>query len=205
MKKLTFALLLLTISTLSFAQPDPKVFSTTEFVWAGIDFSKAKMIGPEGFTNPNDIADNFLISWNNLIISESDKYNFKEAYEKSKQIDDLSVANRRNETVEADELVINEPYAFESGTLEEIIADYDLEEANDGLGLVYVVESFNKTKEEAVIYVVFFDIASKEILSQEKYVGKPKGFGLRNYWAGAIHSIIKASGKDYQKAANPKK
>ena len=142
-----------------------------------------------------------MIGWNNLILNESDKYNLKEAYQKSKQTDDLSVANRRNKEVKADELVINEPYAFESGTLEEIIADYDLKEAKDGLGLVYVVESFNKTREEGVIYVVFFDIASKEILWQEKYSSKPGGFGVRNYWARTINNTIKESGKDYEKAA----
>jgi hypothetical protein len=204
MKKLTFALLPLVISTLAFAQPDPKVFASTEIVWCGLDFSKAKCIGSEGFTDPDDVKDRFFSAWNNLIISESDKYNFKEAYQKSKQIDDLSVANRRNELPDADELVINEPYSFESGTLEEIIADYDLEEANEGLGLVYVVEALNKTNEEGVMYVVFFDIASKEILWESKYSSPPRGFGLRNFWAGSVYKTLKDSGKDYEKAAKAK-
>ena len=46
MKKLTFAFLLLLISTFTFAQPDAEVLSANEIVWAGVDFSKAKLNWP---------------------------------------------------------------------------------------------------------------------------------------------------------------
>ena len=191
--------LLINVSTV-FAQPDSEVFTTPDFVWCGLDFSQAKLIGAEGFSDPQDIKDRFFNAWNNLILTESDKYDLKKAYEKNNQITDLSVVNRRNEKPDADELVINEDYELPDGALKKIISDYNLEKANKGLGLVYVVESFNKTRTEGVMYVVFFDIASKKILWQSKYASKPGGFGVRNYWARSVLETIKSSGKDYEKS-----
>ena len=72
--------------------------------------------------------------------------------------------------------------------------------SGEGLGLVYVVEALNKTEEKAVVHVVFFDVASKEILWTKEYTEKPRGFGFRNYWAGAFYKTMDVSGDDFQKA-----
>lgn len=202
MKKQLFLLSFLAACFLAFIEvgPQTKVVTSSEVVWAGIDFSEAKLIGSEGFSDPDDIKTRFFESWNNLIINEGDKYDIKKFYSLDKVTNDLSVVEERNEIPDADELVINSDYSFEEGQLEEIISQYDLEEASEGTGLVYVVEAFNKTKEIATIHVVFFDIASKEILWTEKYEESPRGFGFRNYWAGAIFKVLEASGKDYEKA-----
>lgn len=182
------------------SDPDDKIFSTDEIVWAGIDFSEAKLIGSEGFTNPYDVKNRFFNSWNNLILTESDKYNIKEFYKKDKVINDLSVVNERNEMPDPDDLVINESYSFENGTVESIVKAYDLEKKEEGVGLVYIVESFDKTGVMATINVVFFDIGSKKVLWKEQYHEKPGGFGLRNYWAGAILKVMKRSKEDYEMA-----
>src|SRR5690606_23495641 len=94
------------------SNPDARIFSEEEIVWAGIDFSEARLIGTEGFSNPYDIQGRFFNAWNNLILSESDKYNIREFYKKSKVINDLSVVNKRNKMPDPDEIVINESYSF---------------------------------------------------------------------------------------------
>lgn len=202
MKKQLTMTVLLGLCFLSFtgSEPDSKVFTTPDLVWAGIDFSEAKLIGPEGFSDPYDIRNRFFISWNNLIIAESDKYNIEKFYRKDQVINDLSVVSRRNEMPDADSLVINESYSFEEGKLESIIKSYDLEKSQKGVGLVYVVESFNKTGIIASVNVVFFDISTKDILWTRRYQEKPVGFGLRNYWAGAIYKVMKSNKSDYEKA-----
>jgi len=202
MKKQLSIFSILSICLLAFiqAEPDAKVFSANEIVWAGIDFSEAKMIGSEGFSDPTDVKDRFFESWNNLVLNESDKYDIKKFYLKDKVVNDLSVVSERNEIPSVDELVINSDYTFEDGQLEKIVSAYDLEEAEDGVGLVYIVESFSKTQQQATIHVVFFDIASKDILWSQEYEGKAGGFGFRNYWAGAILKVMQASEKDYEKA-----
>ncbi len=202
MKKTYLLLLFSACVFLASAQsdPDPKIFTADEIVWAGIDFSEARLIGSEGFSNPYDIKDRFFNAWNNLILAESDKYNVREFYQKNKVINDLSVVNKRNETPDPDDLVINESYSLDPQTIVSIVRDYDLEKKDDGVGLVYIVESFDKTGVMATVHVVFFDIETKQILWQEEYHEKPGGFGLRNYWAGAIMKVMKSSKEDYEKA-----
>ncbi len=200
-KPAVLSVFLFFISFVSFAQeqPDPSIYPPQTFVWCGIDFSKAKFIGSDGFTNPQDIQSRFFHSWNNLMLSEQEKYNFRAAYSKPNQVNDFSVVNRRNQLPEASELVINQDYTFEEGTVESVISDYDLTEQKEGLGIVYVVESFNKLTNLSHIHVVFFDVASKNILWNARYTTRPGGFGLRNYWARAILETIEASGMDYKK------
>jgi hypothetical protein len=60
----------------------------------------------------------------------------------------------------------------------------------EGLGLSFIIESFDKPNARASLWVVFFDIESKKILLSKHCVGKPVGFGIRNYWAGAIRHIM---------------
>lgn len=200
MKKQLLLIPLLVFSLFAFKDStENDILLASELVWCGFDFSHVKCIGSEGFTNPQDVKDRFFDAWNDLVLNESDKYDIKKFYGKDAQINDLSVVSARNEIPEADELVIDEPYAFEEGQLERIIRQYNLSEAQEGLGLVYVVESLNKTEQHAVVNVVFFDIASKNIVWTKKYETKPGGFGLRNYWAAAFRKTMETSGKEFQK------
>ncbi|WPP48779.1 hypothetical protein [Catalinimonas niigatensis] len=200
MKKRFLLIALLATFSLAMKEPDPKVFSTPTLVWCGLDFSQVKCIGPAGFSEPDEIKNRYFDAWNNLVLAESDKYNVQEFYMKGKQENDLSVVTERNEIPEVEGLVINDDYALEEGKVEQMISEYDLEDHDEGLGLVYIVEALNKNEKKAAIYVVFFDIASKDILWQQKYNESAGGFGFRNYWAGAIHKTMEASEKDYKKA-----
>jgi hypothetical protein len=38
---------------------------------------------------------------------------------------------------------------------------------------------------------VIFDQVTKEIVFQQEHSGKARGFGLRNFWAGALLSAMK--------------
>lgn len=177
---------------------DSRVFTTPDLVWCGLDYSRARFIGSSHF-DP-DLLHRHFVSWNDLMLLESEKYNFKEVYQKENQIVDLSVVTRRNELVEPDKALIDEQYKIEVSELHEIISDYNLK-VKEGLGLVYVVESLNKNIQHASIYVVFFDIAEKKILWATRYNAPAAGFGTRNYWARPVYEIVKASRSTYKKAA----
>ena len=45
----------------------------------------------------------------------------------------------------------------------------------------------NKADARATYQIVFFNTKTREILTN----GKARGFGLRNYWAGSVHSAMK--------------
>jgi hypothetical protein len=103
---------------------------------------------------------------------------------------DLSVVDKRNKLPEVDELVINnDTYALDKNTIAEIIKEYNTKE-KQGLGIVFIMESLDKPKRIATMWVTFFDIASKTVLLTEKMSGKPGGAGFRNYWARTYYNVM---------------
>lgn len=200
MKRTSVFLVLLTCCTFVMGQPDGKIFTATEFVWCGLDYSKVKCIGAESFNDPDAIKEKYFVGWNDLVLLESDKYDIKGAYQKQSQINDLSVVSERNKMPEAADLVIEGSYSLSEKDIEEIIASYDLKTVKEGLGVVYIMESLIRSIETARMYVVFFDIGSKKILWSSKYSARATGFGFRNYWARSIYNTIGKSKKEYSNA-----
>jgi hypothetical protein len=74
--------------------------------------------------------------------------------------------------------------------IEDFISSYQIENG-EGIGMLLVAESLNKNAQEAYYHFVAINMATKEILIHERLRGEPSGFGLRNYWAGSIYSVIK--------------
>lgn len=167
-----------------------------EIVWFGVDFTHARLVGSEGFTDVQKIKDYYFNEWNNVIIAEPDKYNITKYFGASSIKRDISIAERRNKTVNVSTLVTNNSYTLDRSAIDKIIKDYKSKET--GIGLVFIVERFDKTTEKAYIYVTKFDIASKKIIQCEKVEGSASGFGFRNYWLGAIASVMKASAKRFK-------
>ncbi len=194
------SIFLILLSSQVTAQPNPKAFEYSKFTWFGLDFTHAHFIGSAGFTDPNDIKMRYLEGWNLVILDEHNKYDLGKAYGMDWLASDLSIVERRNHLVDSEILVIDQSYTIDPKVIEEIISDYTSALTTEGLGIVYVVETFDKTALEGHMYVVFFDVATHEILWKEKYYGIPAGFGLRNYWAKTILHVIYYSGKDFTKA-----
>lgn len=197
----TVILLIVSISTFVAAFAQNEVVNSTKVVWCGLDFSKAKLVGSAGFTDPIEIKNNMLAKWNGVILQEAEKYNIKEYFNKKEVAYEISQAEKNNAKVDATKLVINDSYSFDKSEAVKIASKYRPTN-KDGVGLVFIVESFDKIKEQASVYVTFFDLKTGKVLSCEKMTGKPGGFGLRNYWLGAILDIMKQSKKAMLKWGN---
>jgi hypothetical protein len=199
MKKLTILVLFISACSMTYAQNTAKdVFTKDEIVWYGLDFSKAKMIGKfdQGAgaapASGTEIKNKYFSSWNEVVVTETKKYDFKKAFRKTSVYKDLSVVEKSNAKVDADELMTYNDYKFQTpdATVDGIIKSYGKGEKSEGIGLVFIVESFNKGEQYASVYVTFFDIATKTVLFKERMQGKAGGFGIRNYWAKAVYSIL---------------
>ncbi len=198
MKKTLVILFLIAFGAVSLSAQDcSKAFNSTTITWFGLDFSKAKMIGAIGFTNPDKIVNYYFDAWNQLIIMESDKYNVKKFFKKNDVDNDLSVVSERNEEVSSDELVIEDSYDFTADDVKGIISQYNSDD--DGVGLVFIIEDFNKLEEMGSIWVTFFDISSSKVLFTAKVSEEPGGWGFRNYWARCIYEVMKTSKKNLNK------
>ena len=72
-------------------------------------------------------------------------------------------------------------------------------EAKTAVGLIYIVDFFNKDIKQACTWVVFFDTKTKEVLYEEPYTESAVGIGLRNFWASTVLRTMENSSKVYKK------
>lgn len=183
MKKIFIVILSVSFSILAFAQ------ESNEITWFGLDFSKAKLVGSVGFSDPAQIQSYYFNTWNSVIVTENEKYSISKYYKKPTVKTNLDIAKARNSKVVVSSLVTDNSYTITEKDVEAVVKNYKSKDG--GEGLVMVVESFSKTDELAYIYVVRFDAKSGKILEIKKQTGKASGIGIRNYWLGAILNVMK--------------
>jgi hypothetical protein len=202
MKKFFVAGLLVLSFVQSYAQNTlADVFSgKAKVVFLGLDFTQAKYIGSPGFTDPNAIQNQHMVSWNTLIEAEPKKFSLEKPLKLRADQYSAKVADmiKHNKNVNVADNIINESYTLTEDQARKAVSKYALSE-KEGVGVVYVVESLNKTLEKMTVWVTFIDLSTRKILLIEKVEGKAAGFGFRNYWAGAVYKINGNIGSNYYK------
>jgi hypothetical protein len=170
------------------AQDKKKAIAEKNITWFGIDYTLAR------FTlvteDPAAIVSTSLKAINTLILAEPDKYNLKKFFSKSEVTPAVDMVNERNSKIDPTLLVVPDKYTITPEDVNKLIKSYDTG-VKTGMGLVLVAENLNKVSQVGSYYVVFFDMASKEIIDSERREGKASGIGFRNYWAGSVLSVMK--------------
>ena len=169
------------------------------FVWFGLDFSALQCVGRAGFPDADDVVDSKVHSWNELMITEHDKFNVNKFFDKKEFHYDLASSDRQNEKLSSEGLIVGKAEEFDRAKIESILSNYASDEYPSGLGLLFIVEKFDKNENKAAIHVTFFDIVTKDIVQTVKYNGDPGGFGLRNYWARSVLDVMESLEDDYKK------
>jgi hypothetical protein len=185
-------------SGVAYAQQMQDIFDRkAKVTWLGLDFSKAKFIGDrERFGSTSDVQ-KLLEAWNDLMIKEKSKFDVAAAIDKIKVEEALEVTKEHNANIDVTELFssdIKDYFRFKPDDIIAIVNDYDFK-GMSGLGVMFNVESFSKLNEEGAIWVTFINLSTKEVFFSERVTGKPGGFGMRNFWAGAIYSMLKGMEK----------
>jgi hypothetical protein len=193
MKQIKTLFMLLLVASFASAQDRSDVFKhETKIIWLGLDFSEAKLIGDrERLGSESDIK-HLMEAWNNLIINEGEKYDLAKAFDKATVERNIQPTLDNNAGLDGLSLVSNSEKDYLHLTKDgvaKIVSGYSYK-GNTGVGLMFNIESFSKINEEASLWVTFIDINSKQVLFTERLTGKPKGFGLRNFWGGAIYGIL---------------
>jgi hypothetical protein len=191
MKTKSFLIVVLIFSFFSGAmqaQDKKKAVAEKNITWFGIDFTLAR------FTlvteDPAAIVSTSLKAINSLILAEPDKYDLKKFFSKSEVTPDIDLVNERNSKIDPTLLVVPDKYSITPEDVKKVITSYDTK-GKTGTGLVFVAENLHKVEQTGSFYVVFFDMASKEIIDLEHKVGKASGIGFRNYWTGSAFNIMK--------------
>lgn len=186
MKKLFLLSACILAFATAFSQNPVSEIETVNFY--GVDFSQAKAFGV------TETGHSFAQTFgriNTLILKEWDKYNPGKYLWKNIALTDLSAVTAANENIDPNEVVIlSSGYKLSDGQIEAAVRGYELQES-EGVGLVIICEKLDKSALRGSYAVVFFDIATRDIIYTQFGKGKPSGMGLRNYWAGSLYSMLK--------------
>lgn len=162
-------------------------------VWVGIDYSLARFIGPNDFREPEAIFPGMVEAWNGLFVQER----IVKLSEKLRRpvITDLQGIGEANRKANAKQVIpfggvedVIDKSHLTAADLAAAVRGYSLT-AKDGVGLVFIVDRLIKPSANGAVHVVFFDVATREVLSSERRIGKAGGFGFRNFWFGVIKRV----------------
>lgn len=209
MKKLCLLILFFSVISANpaFAQKtftSADVFTEKNMVWYGLDFTHCKFIGQPSihgnfYKTPDYVVKHYFKEWNMIPIKEGDKYDIKKTFEKEYLYFDIDTLLARNQRYSSDSLIaFSNVYGLNTATFPEIVKTYG-GVAKEGIGVVYIVESYNSIEEVATYYCIVFDVATKKIFLQEKITGRAQGANLKTYWAGAFREALEKNAKVYKK------
>lgn len=190
MKNTVLMLAALLLAVVVQAQVSLSDFQKAKVVWYGLDFTQAKLVGSEGFSDPEAIRNDYFQKWNGLVVTEADKYDVKGTYNKSEMSVDLEPVNVLNSKVDYNTLVTNTTHTITKEDVQKAVNAYNTQQT-EGYGICFIVESFDKMQEKGFVWATVFDAKTKKVLVTERLSGDASGFGFRNYWAGAIYDILK--------------
>ena len=205
-KLLTFTLAF--VSFVSWAQTRYTArdfFTEKSVAWYGIDYSRAKFIGSfaqfkdAGTLDGKALVDKYFSGWNAVIPHEPQKYDVAKFLNKESSYNDLAAVTQVNSETIPDGIMQENDYTLSESEIPAMVKKYKGGDKTEGLGAVFITESYNHSKESATYYVVIFDIASKQVLISEKYSAKPGGFGVKNFWISTALKTFQQVSDNYGK------
>lgn len=180
------------------------VFTEKKMVWYGLDFTRCKFIGQPSihgnfYKTPDYVVKHFFRDWNMIPLKEGQKYDIGKSFDKEYIYFDIDSVLARGQRYKSDSLIaVSNVYSLNTTTFPDIIKSFN-GIATEGIGVIYLVESYNSIEEIATYYCIVFDVATKKILLQEKITGRPQGGSVKTYWAGAFHEALEKNEKVYRK------
>lgn len=193
LRSLFFFLLIMQISKNCSSQEAKEFFNSNEakVTWLGIDFSEVRLLGDVGAT-PKEMKDRYFISINDVVINETEKYDFSKTFRKLNVVADINQVSKNNLKIDIEKLKTYENKdlsRFTPAIVESVVNKYDFGDKT-GWGIVFIMEGLNKAEVEASMYVTIININKKKVVMTKRLTGKARGFGVRNYWAGAVFDVL---------------
>ncbi|HRD53071.1 MAG TPA: hypothetical protein PKY96_10545 [Flavobacteriales bacterium] len=193
------ALLLSPAQTYAQASMSSILTGKTTLTWVGIDFSHVQLATRADFGDLENAGPGYFARWNYLLEQEPAKFDMTGALKLGYVKHVTSVVQPINDAIDISKCFPVTIQAFDRERVHDMIARYDMS-GFEGAGVVLLAHSMSKPALRGEFVVVFFDAQTKEVLHAEQISGKPMGFGLRNFWAGAVANVIKEINGTYQKA-----
>jgi hypothetical protein len=189
---------------------------TDSLVWVGLDYSMVRVIGnADTIRVPDLLFQDMPAKWNDLFLDERLEL-LANNLNKTIYID-IGGVTERNKTITTNQIFLTSD--FKNAVEESDITQQDIStevkglklKYSSGLGLTFIVDRFvskeahnaahvanvniprtpiNLTSKVEAVYVVFFDIASRQVLSAKREVRSINaGASYCNFWFGPIKDI----------------
>ncbi len=178
MKKIVFSLILL-VGCINVCLGGQKKKLVVDF-W-GVDFASVVV---QDYDTPSSKFIDAFGGINTLFVSEAKKYDVKDAF--GVAVNSYKVRNAINNLKALDEVDFMNTDPDEI-VVEDVLQRYPTEE---GLKLIIIAEELDKLAATARYQAVIFDGQTKEVVKTYPLEGKPRGFGLRNFWAGSLYDAL---------------
>lgn len=195
MKYVAILLAVISFQINAFAQGEQQVAQADEITYVGLDCTKLVVIGES--VSGEELVNKFFKAWNNVVYSEESKYDFAKTFKKKNVKRDISYISKINDQRDPEDVVAYENQTITEDELVNHINTYEIE--GTGVGLVFVLENFNKLDEEGTMWVTFFDMDTKKVLMAKHMSGDAGGFGMKNFWARTVYNVLNDSKKKYKK------
>jgi len=164
----------------------------TTALYLGIDFTKARLID-DPKSEATEIRDRQFDGINQLVVTETKKFDLNAAFHKSNIDHDLGSVNKRNEKADAAQLMSTNTSDFHRLKEEDInslVKGFDFGDKK-GIGILFVMEAMSKSGKAAAIWVTFVDMKARKVLLTERMEEKiGMAIGFRNTWASAIKKLL---------------
>jgi len=182
------------------------VFTQKQLIWYGLDFSQAKFVGTFTNFNPKEgkgpmvLRDIYFEGWNNVIVDEKKKYDLKYFFGKDVVKYDLSKVSPINAAVDTAAMMATSVTPLSGKQIQQAVLHYRNADTS-GLGLVFIIESFDKNQDLGTMHATFFDVATGVVLFTKKIKSGAEGMGVRNYWIKTVYTSMEALHNNWKKWA----
>lgn len=155
------------------------VYKSRSMTFYGYDFNRVKLLEPKRISEDMTTQ---VFTWlgfmkERMTDEKLSAWLGKQITSNWVPIVDLTKANLNGK-----ELVDVVKRPIHKDSLESIVRKYPLTE-KEGLGLVVILEAFEKDTKRVYAYFTFFDIASRKVVLADYFNSKEAdGYGLTNYW-----------------------
>lgn len=198
---LVLAALFLMVSTLQAQEINDIFKEETPITWVGLDFSGAIFIGDQERFGSEADTEALLKEWNELMEKEYKKYNIGKSFDKTNVTLALDITIDHNAHLIVSEMFsdrLKDQDHIKPDDVQQILYSYDFGDRT-GIGLMCVIEAFNKLNNQASMYFTFFDFATRKVMLTEKMIGVPGGSGVRNNWANAVfYALERLQKKEFE-------
>jgi len=192
------------LSQIAYSQTAKDFFNPkTKINWLGVDFSHAKIIGEfsqfagAGKKGVGEIQNVYVPAWNSLFVNEMEKYDLKKFLHKDNVYIEIDAIMTKNADTPTESLEGYNPPNYPIDSIVAFVKATDFPVKNE-IGALLITDYLHKGIEEAGFHFVVIDLSTKTVLFSKYLKCYPRGFGMRNYWAGAIYDALKTIDSKYR-------